>query len=758
MAYTLQLGRRELEYRRILLADCKEAAESALSIQNSSNVFSGRILRSAPPVGFLFSGPVSQHFEMGRALCESYAIYRNAVEDCLAFLKGTEAFDLLNGILKNENIPESRYSNLDVVLSQSSVAQPALFVLEYALSRLWESWEIIPDYMLGQCVGEYVAAHLAGVFRLEDALRLISRRGCLMQETPGAFMLAIELPELEVREMLEEGVSLAAVNGDGSSVVSGSDDALHRFEAKLEERSLEGRRLPVSRAFRSDRMRHIAEEFEKAFSGVVLSRPIKRFVSSVTGEWIRDEEATSSAYWSQQLFAAVPITERLSTLRKTGCQIYLEIGPGQALYSLACQNLDCDESARYIASLPDDAKVMSPRDHLLLALGRLWISGVSINWSSIHGESRRRIPLPTYPFERERYWVEASDGSFQANEKNGISDWFYAPSWKRSDTSPLNTEENSPSWLLFVDDSDFGDEIRRQLEEAGYSIAIARIGDDFRRNDDGSFSIQPGNPSNYLELLDSLRKESFQPERIVHMWSLSPERERNSYDEMEYERQIMLDLGFYSLVALAKAIGRLNYTHAIRIGVVSNGIHEVIGDEFLVAEKALNLGPVRVIPTEFPNVAVTSIDIKLDEAKGLLQESLARNLIAEVSQASLDNVVAYRGRHRWIESFEARRLEEKNEAPLLLKEGGVYLITGGFGGIGFAIARYLASSFNAKLVLIGRSPLPESSEWETCKSKRSTSDSQIERIRKSRGIEGARGRGLESSGRCDRLRNDEEMR
>jgi acyl transferase domain-containing protein len=292
-------------------------------------------------------------------------------------------------------------------LDQTWLTQPALFVVEYALAQLWMSWGLRPDALIGHSIGEYVAACLAGVFTLEDALALVAARGRLMQDLPGGTMLSVSLAEPELQPLLEDQLSIAAINSSALCVVSGPTTAVERLEQRLAERGLSGQRLHTSHAFHSMMMDPILEPFAKLLGQMRLHPPQIPYLSNVTGTWVTAEQATNPHYWATHLRATVRFAEGLGTLLEESGRVLLEVGPGRTLCTLARQHPNRRPDLVALPSLRHPRDQQPDLAFLLNTLGRLWLEGVAIDWGSFYaGQDRRRIPLPTYPFERQRYWVE----------------------------------------------------------------------------------------------------------------------------------------------------------------------------------------------------------------------------------------------------------------------------------------------------------------------------------------------------------------
>lgn len=714
-AYTLQVGRKPFDHRRTLVCRDLDDAVMALETFDPARVLTRKQERAEQPLTFMFSGQGTQYVNMAFGLYQHEPKFREQVDICSDLLSPHLGLDLREVLYVGAGEAEGAA----IRLKQTSLAQPALFVVEYALARLLMQWGVRPLAMIGHSLGEYVAACLAGVFSLEDALALVSARGRLMQQMPVGSMLAIPLAEPEVRTFLNGRLSLAAVNSPTLCVVSGPSDAVHELEVELSAKGLGGQHLHTSHAFHSEMMQPVLEEFREQFQSVQLGRPQIPFVSNLTGTWITAEEATDPNYWARHLRGTVRFAEGLERLlAEEG--ILLEIGPGQTLCTLAKQQNGKSARQTVLSSLRHPHDRQTDERFLLNTLGRLWLAGVKIDWPGFHeGAKRLRIPLPTYPFERKRYWVdvqnEPASGFFSPalalEKRSDIREWFYIPSWKRSALPELfQPSLAAPArWLLFNDDCGVGAALADRLERAGQDVIIVTAGEQFSKQSEESYVINPRERDDYDSLLRELRATDGSLNAIVHLWNVTSDRE--SHNNLESFDSFQ-DLGFNSLLFLAQALGEHVDSSQLRIAVVSNGLQEVTGEETLCPSKATLLGPCKVIPEEFPQLGCRSIDVQLPAEYVREDSRLLDQLFAELSGDTSDPVVAYRGKHRWVQTFESVPLNEASEATPRLKEKGVYLITGGLGGIGLTIAEHLAKTVRANLVLVGRSELPAKEDWE----------------------------------------------
>jgi amino acid adenylation domain-containing protein len=403
VAFTLQHGRKTLPHRHFAVATTVAEAVAALDGAAPEHHTAHETARDRDVV-FLFPGQGTQRIGMGHALYRDEPVYRAGLDRVAALLEPALGADLLRLL---DPVPAERDGARER-LTSTRYAQPALFAVEYALARLWQSWGVRPAAMLGHSVGELVAACLAGVLTLADALTLVVARGRLMQDAPPGAMLAVSAPEADLGTLLGEGegdVDIAAVNGPHQCVVSGPTAAVEKAAARLAERGVQTRRLATSHAFHSRLMADAADAFEAAVARVALTPPRIPFVSGVTGTWITDEQATSPRYWARQLRSPVRFADGVHTVRAVGGAL-LEVGPGDVLTRLAGTDTKGHPA---VASLPSTAAQRhDATTDLLTAAGQLWSRGVAVRWVAPHGETTpRRTVLPTYPFEHTRHWIDA---------------------------------------------------------------------------------------------------------------------------------------------------------------------------------------------------------------------------------------------------------------------------------------------------------------------------------------------------------------
>jgi len=712
VAYTLQVGRQTFNHRRTLVChDIDDAVEALHSLQ-PQQVFTHYQQPCHRPTVFMFPGQGAQYANMAREFYQSEPKFTEQVDRCCLMLRPFLGLDLRDILYPLEAQTETATKQL----KQTSITQPALFVIEYALSKLWMAWGVHPEAMIGHSIGEYVAATLSGVFSLKDALALVAQRGRLMQQLPKGAMLSVQLSEQEVQALLGKELSLAGINGSSLCVVSGSIDAIDQLQQQLLEKGIGCQKLHTSHAFHSQMMDSIIEPFTELLQKVKRNSPQIPFISNVSGTWITTAQATDAHYWASHLRQTVRFSEGMTELLKEPETILLEVGPGRTLSTFAKQHHNLEPVV--LSSIRHPQEQQSDVAFLLRTLGRLWLFGVQVNWSSFYAnEQRHRIPLPTYPFERQRYWISPQAQprnvpQVSLSKKPDIADWFYLPFWKQSlppkRLDQGDSAEQKSCMLVFVDECGLGSLLVQKLQQQDQEAIAVSVGSEFSKLSDRLYTLNPQQSNDYNALLNELFTLKKTPNKIIHFWSVTSHHRAESeiewFDSTQY-------LGFYSLLFLTQALEKQNWTDELQITVISNNIQSVTTEELLCPEKATVLGPVKVIPQEYLNISCRSIDVALPCGGSWQEEKLVNDLLTELITNLEDLVIAYRGLNRWVQTFEPVQLEEAKGRTSLLRKGGVYLITEGLGNIGLKLAEYLAQTVQAKLVLIGHKGFPEKDEW-----------------------------------------------
>jgi len=721
ICYTAQVGRKRFPHRLMLICHDREDAVRALAGSERRRLVTGFEEAISRPVVFMFSGQGSQHAGMARGLYASQPVFRFTLDECAAVLQSEIHCDLREVLYS----PEMTSS-----LTETRFAQPALFAIEYSLARLWMSWGVHPESMIGHSIGEYVAACLAGVFSLEDGLRLVAARGRLMQEMPAGAMLAVGLSADELGSFTggSSGLSLAAVNAPRMCTIAGTESAIRTVQLRLEARGVDCRPLQTSHAFHSSMMDGVLDQYRERVNKCLLSAPNIPFLSNVTGRWILPGEATDPSYWTNHLRQTVLFADGIRELATNASRAFLEVGPGRALASLAQECLRGTQKSQVLATLPHPKDPQAEEDHVLATVGKLWLSGVPVDWAGLHkGETVYRVPLPTYPFESKRYWVSPQLNAAAPAEsvptekletKIPFSDWFYLPSWRRS--LPPTAAESAASygpWLIFMDEKGLGDSLIGALKSRGEQSVTVRRGSSFSRQGDREYIIDRNRAEDYQDLLSHISAGGSVPRSVLYLWS-SEDSKRGSGRA-----------GFHDLRMLAQALGERTNSGPIDCIVVTSGMHAINGSEAVDPELSLLLGPCKVIPREYPHIRCRAIDIPGDEPTSATIQSV----VLEPGMPHTSRAIAYRAGYRWEQTFE--RLPLPAKAGSGLREHGVYLITGGMGGIGLTFAAHLAETAQAKIALVGRTPLPDRSLWSQWIETHDVDDETCRKIRELQRIE-----------------------
>ncbi len=723
VAYTLRVGRRSFPLRRVVAVRGHADGAAALEPIDRRRVFSGTAADQPPSIVFAFPGGGAQSPNMGRELYDTEPAYREAVDELIP-----EAQKLLEDDLRSVMFPEpGREEEAAKILERKTSLQfPAIVITEYALAALWRDKGIEPAAMTGHSLGEYVAACLAGVMSPDDMLAMVILRGKLFERAAVGAMTSVPLSEAALREhLVGTNLDLAVVNGPDSCVASGKAEEIEALERTLAQKDIETSRLRILMGAHSRLLDPILEEFRSGVAKLGLRPPERRYVSNVTGTWARAEDVVDPAYWARHLRSTVRFGDGLATLFADGECVVIEVGPGHALTTLARAQIKKPLVA--IPSLKHPKEAITDGQAFLTAMGRLWSVGVPIDLDALHeGETRRRVPLPTYAFDRQRYWMDAgkvayeSGGGRKLSKLDNIGDWFYKPTWTRTVVPRTLPSQSSPPgravlptrerWLVLHDrDNPLADALLSELRKQGHAAISVTRGPSFLPVADNAYAINLRERADYRTLIDELVSHERVPTRIVHMFGVGKAAPGEDLAESQ-------ERGFFSLLFLAQAIGESDLEQRIRIGVVTDGAVQVAGEPLTAPEKATVLGPVRVLPKEMPNLSAMLIDVEVPPRSFLpigknayAMADLARHVMCEMVADGSEVVVAYRDGDRFVEGFERVKVDI---GDCRLKEGGTYLVTGGLGGVGLELADWLARKYKAKLALVGRRALPPDEEHQ----------------------------------------------
>ncbi|MFC8846049.1 MULTISPECIES: SDR family NAD(P)-dependent oxidoreductase [unclassified Micromonospora] len=712
VAHTLRVGRQQYAHRLAVAAT--DLPDAVAALRNPRRAVRGVADGPAPKVGFLFSGQGAQHVGMGAQLYAEEPAYAAVVDECAELLRAELGLDLRDLILGRDPAAAE-------LLAQTRYTQPALFVVEYALAVTWQRFGVRPAAMVGHSIGEYVAATVAGVLDLPDALKVVAARGRLMQSLPAGSMLAVPLDETVVAGLLPEGVSIATVNGPGTCVVAGETDAVAAFAETLKAtRKVKSKALRTSHAFHSPMMEPILAEFTALMAGVPLRAPKVAFLSNVTGTWITDAQATDPAYWAAHLRQPVRFGDAVAALLAEGTWALVECGPGRQLANLARMQVakgSAEQRALVpLGSLPGAGEPAGDLAMLLATAGALWCAGLPVRTGS--DPAARRVPLPTYPFERRRYWVDPDpvEAVAAAPAETGprpLPDWFAVPVWRQAASGPATAPLGR---CLVLVDGPRGEALVAGLRAAGAETVVVRPGAAFAAASGapgvaagaagagpGGFTLSPGVREDHDALVAALGDDL--PARLVHALALDGEPTGTDIAATLAAQ----DRGFFSALHLVQALagaGRTGDERALTLDLVTAGIGDVTGADLTRPEHATLAGLARVLPVELPGLTVRLLDAD-PAATGA--DALVAELRRPVDPEHAE--VALRGSRRWVTGYEQVTIDAEGE-PGALRDGGRYVITGGLGGIGITLAEDFAARARARLVLLARSGLPPRERWD----------------------------------------------
>ena len=693
-AYTLQLGRHPFAHRRVLaVADSREALE-VLKTGDRRRVFDDVAPDQEPALAFMFPGGGAQYPNMGRELYEREPVYRQVVDECLQLLKSGWSVDLKKMMLPEQGDDELATAQLEQPLNSIL----SIFITEYALARLWMSLGVEPKIMTGHSLGEYTAACVSGVMPLESALAVVVARGRIFEKLPEGAMLSVGLSEDALRPFLGGEESLAAVNAPDLSVVSGPAAAIGLLEERLTAQDLEYQRLRISVAAHSGMLDPYLEEFRGVLDSVLFSPPRIPFVSNLTGAVATSEMVVAPDYWVRHLRQTVRFSEGLATLEELhpSC-VLLEVGPSTTLSSLVHQH-STEQAVR--VAIPS---MRHPRDPgsdvvvLLSALGRLWAAGLPVNWGVLHeGQKRRRVPLPTYPFEQKRYWIDepvagtAQDGSIREGltRRDDVETWLVQPGWEPAQPAGESTKIDADVCVLIRGDASAEGDWALELAEA---LGVQ-----------DTLSLGSEAPTIKDDVSRFVREAFGRSKRGVCFVISDPCQSSVDASSSSPRTPPRLQESFWSLVLVVQCLAEQASLKPCWLRVVTRKAFSVT-DELVVTPAArLAAGACRVVRRELPELNCRFIDVPgIPEASGRRIE-LIRQLVAEIVSAEDESEVTLRGRQRWARRPLPVSWEFQAGGTPLLRRNGVYLITGGLGGLGGALARHLVKKYGARLVLVSR--------------------------------------------------------
>lgn len=692
IAYTYQVGRRHFEKRRAIV--CRSADELIARLDDDKHelYLSGEPGQTTPPVAFMFAGQGAQYVGMAKQLYETESVFREEFDRCADILVQLGAADIR--ALTFDSEPDNKTSI--EAMNQTENTQPALFVIEYCLAKLWMHWGIVPNAMIGHSVGEYAAACLSGVFTLEDSLALVSLRGRLMQSASRGSMLAVSISSQEVQGYLSERIELAGINATSLCVLSGDTDDILNVQKQLDAQEITCTLLKTSHAFHSRTMEPILDEFEKAVVAANPQPPSRPFLSNLTGSWITDQEAVDPRYWSRHLRCPVLFAAGISKLLEDSERVFLEVGPGSTLKGLVKQHEKYLPTNTVVETLEGPKSALSDSESLLRAVGKLWTAGVNLDWEKFYeGEQRRKVSAPGYAFNRQRYWVDRVAVNEPTTEEASLIANDLQTSnvvWNSIEIEPIPALTSKVLVIGF--DNAETDSLIQHLRGDGVEVITAKFSEKYQESAAANFLIRITSLEDYEKLFS--HADHLGVGLVLHCANLG----KQSSDEIE---QSMKE-AFISPLMLMQSMANQADTEIV---FLSSEAYSVVGDESLVPVRSLLTGPALVGGIELPHLVTTVLDVA-GQSSAEITAALLQVVAEHECQPSL---FALRGGKLYCRSFETCQIES-GPADSSYSDG-CYLITGGASGLGLEVARYLAADGCKNIALLGKTSLPSAANWDS---------------------------------------------
>jgi acyl transferase domain-containing protein/SAM-dependent methyltransferase/acyl carrier protein len=671
VAFTTQAGRRPFAHRTAVVATDLDGAVAALRAGPARHEAA-----DSPAVAFLCPGQGALRAGAGARAYRAWPEFRRAVDECAELARPDLDADVRRVLLARPDDPDAVAAT-----GHTAVAQPALFTLAYALGRQWQAWGVHPDTVLGHSLGEYVASCLAGVFDVADAVHLVVRRAALLQEIPAGAMLAVPLALDDLDDLDGAGLALAAQNGPRQSVVSGPAKAVEAYQRRLAGRRVASVRLASDRAFHSPMTEPVLDRFREVVGRVPRSAPRLTMVSGLTGGTLGDAEAADPGYWVRQLREPVRFTDAVGTLLDGGTPVCVELSGEPTLTRLVRR---ADRDAVAVAALGpvegDPGEVAGG----LAALGRVWAAAVKVDWQALHETRRRRVVLPTYPFQRSRHWVDAVSAPGPAGEEPGRhplpapaavrrredpGTWAAVPYWRPTGPVAAPPEREGAGWFVVAPRTPAASAVVDRLAAAEPVLARVASGTPYRR----VLADLPRRPDRVLYWAD--------PDAWVGAATAAGD-------------------GFVDLMRLAQELAA--DPTPCRIAVVTTRCQPVVPGEPVEPSAAPLLGIVRVLPQEGPHLSCVAIDLPADPGPADVDAAVVQLRHGpDAAGAGSSRTVAVRDGRGWHPDHAHVDLPPVTPGAGL-REGGTYLLTGGLGSVGLTVAEHLARTCRANLVLTGR--------------------------------------------------------
>jgi acyl transferase domain-containing protein/acyl carrier protein/alpha/beta superfamily hydrolase len=683
VCFTSNLGRSHFNYRLALVAKDRQELQAKLTSSQLQITLENRKITDHK-IAFLFSGQGSQYSSMGRELYQTSTRFKKAIDRCEEILQPYLELPLTKVIFQPEN---------QDLLHQTIYTQPAIFALEYALAQLWLAWGIQPSVVMGHSVGEYVAATLAGVFSLEEGLKLMAHRAKLMQELPldGAMVCLFTNWETvnQLIESYQNKVAIAAINGDKNIVISGDKLAVADIVKTAKKQRIKTKQLKVSHGFHSPLMKPMLSKFAEIAQEVTYNQPTLEVISNVTGK-SNNQEIASPEYWGAHVIKPVKFAPSIEYLHEQNYQIFLEIGAKPTLLAMARAELETSTNSSEFVWLPSLRKDKQDWQQILTSLATLYNLGFKINWDNFHQDypQLKQVKLPNYPWQNKRYWL-GEIGSEIAPQ----SDLVYHIQWQLTELNgPLKSRETQQDkWLIFADAEGLAEKLAEKLSYSGHEFCLVYQGQQYSKQEN-LYWINPSNKEDYWQLWQAINIEV---DKIVYLWSSEGVKEREKLD-----LETTQCLGCLPILYLLQTL--ISTTNLAKLWLVTRASQGVKNQETINPQSASLWGMGKVIAIEHPEYWGGIIDLDLDansSAIELLWSTI--NYVEREDQIAVRDGYTYIPRLRKQNSSKDGNLESNRE--IRISAEGSYLITGGLGALGLKTAAWLIDKGALNLVLVARS-------------------------------------------------------
>lgn len=693
VAYTLQIGRKHYQHRKSVLFENKEQLLKSLATTTSETI------NETPKIVMMFPGMGTVYTNLGKDLYHKEYIFRKTMDECFSILKAKTGQNY-KAILYPEN--ESQ------IPKDFQTPQLLTFAFEYSLYTLLKSWGITPDYLIGYSLGEYVAACVADIFTVASTFDILIERGNLINSLDTGGMLAVPLSAEAIQPYLPTTIDIAINNGK-SIVVGGEQKALQVLKKDLETAGIGTIEINASYALHSSEMKPILTDFNAIIAKHTPKIPKIPMISNVTGNWC-DAAVTETTYWAKHLSETIEFHKGLTTLIKEHpTALFLEVGAGNNLSLLARRTgNESDQKLNLVNFVKKEKVKTTDHDYLLKAIGSYWQYGGNVNWEAYHdGLHKNIVSLPNYPFEKKTFDIlpkntlEVTTKTANFSKQSDISSWFYVPTWQRNPLLTKVRPENTDGKTILILGNQQKD-IKGLLSEKEVkdTIVFAQYDENFSKIREKQYALDYTKKDDIITLFKAFEAEEIKIDVIIDVTNVG---KSTSNDIKNLQR----------IVTLFQGISRTSHAyHKLEYCIVVENVFSIYGNEQINPWNSILLSATKVIPQENPFVQCRFIEI--DAETYISKRNLYYQQILKEQESYIkDKIVSYRGVFRWIQNMLPYPLASNDATASQIRHKGTYIIIGGLGDVGYAISKYLLEKFETTIILIGRSQLPEKSNWES---------------------------------------------